>query len=179
MSRARRGRPTPSIGQMEDDRLLQADFCSALNAEYRAYLLGRQHAARRLASPSVSPTRAAGSEIADGPRQSDAHRRFWQSILAAGCVFENALRPPIEGELQIAAAVDGVWKGSPLDLYRLLTGPASRLSADEKRKIPCPSWIGQRLRAVQRERPDLVEYVRTGAGRRWHLTGRPGWLADR
>ena len=75
------------------------------------------------------------------------HLRVWDLIVRARVVFH--FHDPGDASHPASWAPREEWRGSASDLERLLTGPTSALTIDEKREIPKPNWLGQRLASIQ------------------------------
>lgn len=73
------------------------------------------------------------------------HMRIWELILRSQCVLQ-VWRAQGENEPGLLSWRDE-WKGSASQLEQLLKGESSKLTLDEKREIPQPNWLGQRLQS--------------------------------
>jgi hypothetical protein len=111
-------------------------------------------------------------EILKELQQFSPHVRLWQLIESSGVVFTQVVQGDEDDAPKITQETTE-WEGTAGRLHELLGGPGSKLSVEERKKLPDPSWIGQRLRALEREwGPKVVEQKRTGKERRWRLTRR-------
>jgi hypothetical protein len=83
------------------------------------------------------------------------HIRIWELIMRSQVVFHvwKGEGPDSPGTLVYKPAdvnkglAEGEWRGSASDLEQLLKSERSRLTLDEKREIPQPNWLGQRLQS--------------------------------
>ncbi len=73
------------------------------------------------------------------------HMRIWELILRSQCVLQE-WRGQGENEAGLLAWRTE-WTGSASNLEQLLKGESSKLTLDEKREIPQPNWLGQRLQS--------------------------------
>jgi hypothetical protein len=114
------------------------------------------------------------------------HTRIWELLIRSQVVFHTwmgqgadtggklVLRPAkaaVDGE---DAREEGEWRGSASDLEKLLKGPDSKLTLDERREIPLPNWLGQRLTACSEHfGPRACLFVPGRTKKTWILKPRP------
>lgn len=112
-------------------------------------------------------------EILASLQQFSPHVRIWQLIDASGVVFKEVLDGGSDGPQQ--SIPRPVWKGTAVELHALLTAESSKLSNHDKRSIPDPAWLGQRLHACSHHFGEKVAVQkRTGTKRIWQLTETAG-----
>lgn len=165
--------PAPMPTRTSEER---EAFWAAVRAELPAF-------AHFLLSEYEVPSWASGSRFGVKPwqhpellhelQQFSPHVRLWQLIEQSGVVFEKRVHgdDPTKPAETISL---NEWGGTALDLHDLLNSEHSRLSRDDRRAIPAPSWIGQRLKAAAAVWGDkVVRLERTGTQRLWRLFRRP------
>ncbi len=120
-------------------------------------------------------------QILERLQQFSPHVRIWQQIESAHVVF-NEYDPGITSVAETRPAKwteRQTWKGTCRELFDLLKSDASTLTQDEKRGIPEPAWLGQRLEDVRTHfGPDVCDQKRTthkgmSGARVWILTHKP------
>lgn len=112
-------------------------------------------------------------EILASLQQFSPHVRIWQLVEASGCVFSDISDGGSDGPQTTIPRP--VWRGTAVQLHALLTGEKSKLSLHDKKAIPDPSWLGQRLTACQQHFGEKVcVYKRTRTAREWQLTQTAG-----
>jgi hypothetical protein len=112
-------------------------------------------------------------EILASLQQFSPHVRIWQLIDASGVVFKHVLDGGSDGPQQ--SIPRPIWRGTAVELHALLTGESSKLSSHDKRSIPDPAWLGQRLHACSHHFGEKVAVQkRTGTKRIWQLTETAG-----
>jgi hypothetical protein len=147
-------------------------FWKALEAEFPAFVFW-------LLEEFAAPSHVVGErfgvrawqhpEILKELQQFSPHVRLWQLIEASGVVFVRVVQDGDDSGTRITEPTTE-WEGTAGQLHELLGGPGSKLSMEERRKLPDPSWLGQRLRALEREwGAQVVEQRRTGKERKWRL----------
>lgn len=115
-------------------------------------------------------------QIRDRLQQFSPHVRLWQLIESSLCVFQE-YDPGTTGENPTPATriEREEWTGTARELHDLLKSDKSQLTADEKRKVPDPAWIGQRLEAAREHfGKDVADQKRTAKARTWTLKHKPG-----
>lgn len=110
------------------------------------------------------------------------HVRIWELILRSQVVFHTwkGEGPDEPGRLVLKAArpemglAEGEWRGRASDLEQLLKSDASKLTLDEKREIPQPNWLGQRLQAcAEHFGEDFCRIEVKATKKTWILKPRP------
>lgn len=107
-------------------------------------------------------------QILERLQQFSPHVRIWQLIVQSGVVF----REYVDGGKDNAAEWRDrpVWKGTAMQLHELLISDHSGLSGFDKKSVPDPNWLGQRLEACSEHFGTAVcEQKRTGKSRTWIL----------
>jgi hypothetical protein len=163
--------PMPMPTRTEAER---REFRERLQAELPAYLWW-------LLFEYKMPSHVAGGrfcvrhwqhpQILESLQQFSPHVRIWQLIEASGVIFSEEVGGT-NGPQTIPVPL---WKGTAVQLHALLVGDKSKLSSHEKKAIPDPSWLGQRLTACQQNFGEKVcVFKRTRTARLWELTNTPG-----
>jgi len=99
-------------------------------------------------------------QILERLQQFSPHVRIWQLIESAHVVF-NAYDPG-DNTRPAGWISRDTWRGTARELRDLLKCDASKLTQDEKRAIPEPSWLGQRLEDVRSHfGPAICDQTRT------------------
>jgi hypothetical protein len=115
-------------------------------------------------------------QIRDRLQQFSPHVRLWQFIESSRVVFEKYH----EGNATDDQDRPGYrpvpeWTGTARELHDVLKSEKSQLTADEKRKVPDPAWIGQRLEAAREHfGEEVAKPQRSAKARNWRLKHKPG-----
>lgn len=125
---------------MSDSKFVRIeDLRAALRAEISAALLWHRAGGGREVPSETSRRRSRGlGDVAQAelfhaaPAVVLPHVRLWQLLERAGVVWCDRSE----------------WSGRASDLHALLNAERSLLSRDDRRAIPAPAWIGQRLKAA-------------------------------
>lgn len=165
--------PMPTRSEAE-----KASFRARLRAELPSYLWW-------LLNEYKMPSGVAGGrfcvrhwqhpQILERLQQFSPHVRMWQLIETSGVVF----REYRAGDSQTPAEwVDRPeWKGSAVQLHQLITSDISKLSPHEKRAVPEPAWLGQRLESIREHfGSEVCEQKRTDKARVWILRRKDGLI---
>jgi hypothetical protein len=119
-------------------------------------------------------------QILERLQQFSPHVRIWQQIESAFVVF-NDYYPGVQSVAEVQPPrwkPRAEWRGTARELFDLLKSDASKLTMDEKRGIPEPAWLRQRLEDVRTHfGAEVCDQKRTNKARLWILRQKPG-LAD-
>lgn len=117
-------------------------------------------------------------QIRDRLQQFAPHVRLWQLIESSRVVFEKwDPGVPTDPNSRPGYVAVPEWSGKARELSDLLRSEKSQLTADEKRKVPDPAWIGQRLEAAKEHfGSDVADQKRTALARLWRLKHKPGLI---
>lgn len=153
----------------------RAEFWATLEAEFPAFvfwLLEEYAAPSHVVGNRFGAAEWQHPEILRELQMFSPHVRLWQLIESSRCVFvrmvesETANEPPRTVEAT-------TWEGTASQLHDLLSSGDSKLTLEERKRVPDPAWIGQRLRSLEREwGPEVVKQKRSGTERRWLLVRR-------
>lgn len=153
----------------------QERFWAALSAEFPAFLfwlLGEYEVPSQIAGGRFGVIAWQHPEILKELQKFSPHVRLWQLIESSAVVFMRKVSGDGPNEA-LHTEETSTWEGTSGRLHELLGGPESKLTRAEKDKLPDPSWIGQRLAALEKEwGSDVVKFKRTGAARTWVLQRR-------
>lgn len=99
------------------------------------------------------------------------HLRIWDLILRSKVVLQHYETG--DGTTPAERRWRESWSGSASDLERLLTGETSALTLDEKREVPKPTWLGQRLDSIREHfGEEICRFTRKAGGRIWTIKPR-------
>jgi hypothetical protein len=101
--------------------------------------------------------------------QFSPHVRCWQLIEASGVIFREYCEGT--GDTPADWLPRPEWRGTVMDLHKALVGDRSQLTQHERKSVPEPSWLGQRLEACRENFGDEVCSQRREGG-----TGRRIWI---
>lgn len=152
-------------------------FWKALEAEFPAFvfwLLETFEAPSRVLGERFGVMAWQHPEILKELQQFSPHVRLWQLIESSGVVFQKRVQGDSVDEPLVTEETT-TWEGTVTQLHDLLSSSESRLSLEERRKLPDPSWLGQRLRALEREWGSEVVHQqqrKSGTVRIWKLSRR-------
>lgn len=118
-------------------------------------------------------------QILERLEQFSPHIRLWQLLDSSKVVFHrwDAGTDDYDGQAGKPAGYEIVseWKGTARELYELLTGDNSKLSGQDRRAVPTPEWLGQRLEACSKAfGPEVCFQKRTAKSRQWILRRKEG-----
>lgn len=119
-------------------------------------------------------------QILERLEQFSPHVRLWQLLDSSRVIFHK-WEPGTTGYDSDDESRPGrfvsvpEWRGSARDLYSVLNSDESKLTLKEKRDIPSPEWLGQRLEACSKAfGEDVCIQKRTAKARLWVLTAKEG-----
>lgn len=112
-------------------------------------------------------------QILENLQQFSPHVRLWQLIVASRAVFEDYM--PGDKDRPAEYVPRQEWKGKVADLHALLVGEKSKLSAHDRKSVPEPAWLGQRLMSCKEHfGADVCDQKRTSSSRIWVLRNKEG-----
>jgi hypothetical protein len=112
-------------------------------------------------------------QILERLQQFSPHVRIWQLIEGSGVVFREYIDGGGDGPAEWKDRPE--WKGTVTQLHALLVSDHSGLSGHDKKGIPDPSWLGQRLEACREHfGAEVCDQKRTGKARVWVLRKKEG-----
>ena len=99
-------------------------------------------------------------QILERLQQFSPHARMWQMIESAHIVFNDY--DPGDASRPASSTPRDQWNGTARELFDLLKSTRSRLTEDEKKSVPEPAWLGQRLEECRNHfGPEICEQRRT------------------
>jgi hypothetical protein len=100
------------------------------------------------------------------------HMRIWELIMRSKCVLHEYVGAGVDAPGELRPRTE--WRGSASELEVLLKGEGSKLTLDERREIPQPNWLGQRLQScADHFGPDVCKIEITRTKKTWILRLRP------
>lgn len=157
-----RAKPRPEAGSEEDARGCwpapmptrtpeeQGAFWAAVRAELPAFanfLLNEYEPPAWAVRGRFGVTCWQHPELLHELQQFSPHVRLWQLIEQSGVVWREVINGASSDAPQ-ESRDRTEWSGTALQLHELLNAEASMLSREDRRAIPSPAWIGQRLKAA-------------------------------
>jgi len=112
-------------------------------------------------------------QILERLQQFSPHMRIWQLIVSAKVVFNEYIDGGSEQPAYWKPRDE--WKGTASQLHELLMSEASKLTIYDKRLIPEPAWLGQRLEACREHfGADVCDLKRSAKAKTWVLHRKEG-----
>lgn len=112
-------------------------------------------------------------QILERLQQFSPHVRIWQIIEQSGVVFKEYVGGGLDGPAEWKPRPE--WKGTITQLHELLTSETSKLSMNDKRAVPDPAWLAQRLESCREHFGEAVcTMKRTHKAKIWTLKDTPG-----
>lgn len=112
-------------------------------------------------------------QILERLQQFSPHVRIWQLIMQSDVVFTEYVGGDADTPAERKDRPE--WSGTATELYNLLVGESSKLSQHDRRSVPDPAWLGQRLEACREHFGIAVcDTKRTAKAKTWILHRKEG-----